>query len=79
MTQDPANAEDLRGPHPDPPVDENLDIVEEEAVSRMSPQGPHPGPPMEAKLPIEDEVDEAGKESFPGSDPPSTWAGEDRA
>ena len=26
----------------------------------------------------DDEVDERGKESFPTSDPPSTWAGPDR-
>lgn len=60
------------GPHPDPPVDENLDIVDSETDPQSSGQGPHPDP-------TEDEVDEASEESFPGSDPPATWAGSDDA
>jgi len=36
-----------------------------------SPSGPSPeGPP-----PGDEEVEEADEESFPASDPPSTWAG----
>ena len=58
------------GPHPDPPVDENLEIVDDETDPQSSGEGPHPDPD-------DDEVDEAGKESFPTSDPPSSWAGSD--
>ena len=47
-------------------------------------QGPHPDPPVEEEQTAlddasDDEVDERGKESFPTSDPPSTWAGSDDA
>lgn len=67
MTQNPEG----HGPHPDPPVDENLDVVDDETNPQSSGQGPHPDPP-------EDEVDEASEESFPSSDPPATWAGSDQ-
>lgn len=31
----------------------------------------------ESHTQLDEGVDEAGKESFPASDPPSTWSGED--
>lgn len=45
-------------------------------------QGPHPDPPVEEQQTADDDasddaVDERSKESFPTSDPPSTWAGPD--
>ena len=77
------NPEDLQGPHPDPPVDENLEVQPED---QTSPQGPHPDPPVDDDAlagsdepDASEDVDERSKQSFPTSDPPATWAGPDQA
>jgi hypothetical protein len=36
---------------------------------------PPPGPTPDGPPPGDEEVEEADEESFPASDPPSTWAG----
>ena len=33
---------------------------------------------LSARSRADEQIDEAGRESFPASDPPSTWSGEDR-
>ncbi|MCU1494091.1 MAG: hypothetical protein JWO62_1855 [Acidimicrobiaceae bacterium] len=51
--------------------------MHDEGDSRGAGQAPPPQPDAEAER-LDELVDEEGAESFPASDPPSTWSGVER-